>query len=204
MSRIERAIISCHDKTGIVEFAKLLREFNVEIVSTAGTLQVLLDAGVEAVNMADFTGFQEMLDGRVKSLHPKVHAGLLGLRDNKLHVEQMQAHNFKWVDLVVVNLHPVRAVIEQPSITLEEVVEQIDIGGATMIRSAAKNFRYVTVVVNPDRYSTVMHELRAHDGGITYTTRSRLAEEAFECVAEYDGAIAAYLRKAVGDAEVQA
>jgi phosphoribosylaminoimidazolecarboxamide formyltransferase/IMP cyclohydrolase len=131
----------------------------------------------------------------VKSLHPQVHAGLLGIRDNKLHVEQMQALNYAWVDLVAVNLHPLDHVMEQPGITVEEVIEQADIGGTAMIRSAAKNFRYVTVVVNPARYTTVIHEMRAHDGEVTFPTRYRLAQEAFACTANYDKAISEYLRR---------
>ncbi|HOE65368.1 MAG TPA: IMP cyclohydrolase [Candidatus Hydrogenedentes bacterium] len=197
MTMIRRAIISCHDKTGVVELARLLREFNVEIISTAGTLNVLHDAGIEAVSIGDYTGVQEMMDGRVKSLHSKVHAGILGIRDNKLHAEQLKAFDYDWIDMVVIHPHPVEAVISQPGITLEEVVEQIDIGGTAMIRSAAKNFRYVTVVVNPERYSAIMHELRAHNGSVTFPTRYRLALEAFACTAEYDQAIAAYLRSIV-------
>jgi phosphoribosylaminoimidazolecarboxamide formyltransferase/IMP cyclohydrolase len=178
----------------VIEFAQLLREFDVEIISTAGTLQVLQDAGLEAVNIADYTGVEEMMDGRVKSLHSKVHAGLLGLRDNKVHVEQLQAADYNWIDMVVVNLHPCESLIQQPGITLEEVIEQIDIGGMAMMRSAAKNFRYVSVVVNPERYAAVAHEMRAHDGEITYTTRWRLAQEAFACTARYDQVIAEYLK----------
>jgi phosphoribosylaminoimidazolecarboxamide formyltransferase/IMP cyclohydrolase len=193
MIKVSRAIISCHDKTGVVELAKLLDSLGVEIVSTAGTLRVLREAGIDAVNIADFTGSPELMDGRVKSLHPKVHAGLLGVRENKVHCEQLQAEDYAWVDMVVVNLHPVEAVSAQPGITMDEVLEQIDIGGATMIRSAAKNFRYVTVVVNPERYSMVMHELRAHDGAVTYPTRFALAREAFACTAAYDNVIAGYL-----------
>jgi phosphoribosylaminoimidazolecarboxamide formyltransferase / IMP cyclohydrolase len=196
MTRVQRAILSCHDKTGLVEFARVLREFDVEIISTAGTLQVLRNEGVEVVSISEFTGVQEMMDGRVKSLHAKVHAGLLGVRDNKLHVEQLQAADYKWIDLVAVNLHPVNTVLAQPGATLDEVLAMVDIGGATMIRSAAKNFRYVTVVVNPERYTTIIHEMRAHDGGLTFTTRFRLAQEAFECTAHYDQAIADYLRSA--------
>ncbi len=195
MPRIQRAILSCYDKTGVVELAKVLREFDVEIVCTAGTLKTLQAAGIEAASIADFTGLQEMLDGRVKSLHPRVHAGLLGIRDNKLHLEQMQALNYGWVDLVAVNLHPLEHVMEQPGITVEEVIEQTDIGGTAMIRSAAKNFRYVTVVVNPARYTTIIHELRAHEGEVTFPTRYRLAQEAFACTAAYDKTISEYLRK---------
>ncbi|MBI5091996.1 MAG: IMP cyclohydrolase [Candidatus Hydrogenedentes bacterium] len=192
--KVRRAIISCHDKTGVVELAALLREFDVEIISTAGTLKVLKDANIDAISIADYTGVEEMLGGRVKSLHPKVHAGLLGIRENKLHVEQMQAHEYPWIDLVVVNLHPVEDLIQQPGATMDEVFEQIDIGGMSMIRSAAKNFRYVAVVVNPERYSVIMHELRAHEGIIPFKTRYRLSYEAFSRTAEYDRVISEYLR----------
>jgi phosphoribosylaminoimidazolecarboxamide formyltransferase/IMP cyclohydrolase len=194
MLRIRRAILSCYDKSGVVELARLLQEYGVELISTAGTLHELQEAGVQAASIADFTGTQEMLGGRVKSLHPKVHAGLLAQRDNKLHVEQMESCQFKWVDLVVVNLHPVTQLMQQPGITVDEVVDQLDIGGMAMIRSAAKNYRYVTVVVNPERYSTVMHELRAHEGSVTFKTRFRLAQEAFAAAASYDQIVADYLR----------
>lgn len=195
MAKIRRAIISCHDKTGLVELAKVLRDFNVEIISTAGTLKELHNAGIEAVNIADFTGMPEMMDGRVKSLHVKVHAGLLGIRDNKLHCEQLQAASFEWIDLVVVNLHPAESFFNAPGVTVDEVIEQIDIGGATLIRSAAKNFRYVTVVVKPERYPEVIHEMRAHEGAVTFPTRFRLAREAFDCTAHYDRVIADYLSR---------
>ncbi len=193
MGKITRAILSCHDKTGIVELANVLREFEVEIISTAGTMHVLKEAGIEAISIADYTGVQEMMGGRVKSLHSKVHAGLLGIRDSKLHTEQLQSADYEWIDLAAINLHPVETVINQPGITLDEVIDQIDIGGATMIRSAAKNFRYVTVVVNPNRYSTIIHEMRAHDGEVTFPTRFALSREAFACTAHYDQVIADYL-----------
>ncbi len=194
MTPIKRAIVSCHDKTGLVECVQVLCEFNVEIISTAGTLKVLEKAGLPAINVRDFTGVEEMMDGRVKSLHAKIHAGLLGVRDNKLHLEQLQAHGYEWIDLVVVNLHPIESLMAQPSITPEEIIEQIDIGGMSMIRSAAKNFRYVGVVVNPERYPAIMHELRAHEGALTFETRHRLAQEAFACAARYDQIVANYLK----------
>jgi len=193
MPKIQRAIVSCYDKTGIVELAGVLRGFGVELIATTGTRTGLVEAGFDATDIAEFTGVEEMLGGRLKSLHPKVHAGLLGVRDNKVHLEQMQAHQYPWIDLVVVNLHPLQALIETPGISIEEVVDQIDIGGTAMIRSAAKNFRYVTVVVNPERYPAIIHELRAHDGQVSFTTRYRLAKEAFACTAQYDQIIAEYL-----------
>ncbi len=194
MSKTRRAIVSCYDKTGVVELAQLLREFDVEIISTAGTLKVLHDAGIDAVGIGDYTGVAEMMDGRVKSLHSKVHAGLLGIREQKLHVEQLTAAGYHWIDFCIVNLHPVESLIRRPEVTVEEVVDQIDIGGTAMLRSAAKNFRYVTVIVNPERYTSIMHELRAHDGTVTFKTRYRLAQEAFACTARYDQVIADYLK----------
>ena len=201
MAKIGRAILSCHDKTGIVELAQLLRELGVQIISTSGTLQVLEQAGIEAISIADFTGTPEMLGGRVKSLHPRVHAGLLAVRDNKLHAEQMHEHGMDWVDMVVVNLQPLDELISRPGSTIEEVFQQTDIGGTAMIRSAAKNYRYVTVAVNPKRYPSLMHELRAHDGEVPFALRYRLAQEAFYCTAEYDRTIADYLRSQQPPAE---
>jgi len=195
MTPIKRAIVSCHDKTGLVEFVRVLYDFNVEIISTAGTLQVLEEAALPAINMGDFTGVEEMMDGRVKSLHAKIHAGLLGVRDNKLHAEQLKAHGYEWIDLVIVNLHPIDSLMTQPGITPEEIIEQIDIGGMSMIRSAAKNFRYAGVVVNPERYTAIMHELRAHGGGLTFETRHRLAQEAFASAARYDQIVADFLKR---------
>ena len=193
MPRIQRAILSCYDKMGVVELAQLLHELGVEIISTSGTLKVLAEAGIEAVNIAEFTGLSEMMDGRVKSLHPKVHAGLLGIRDSKLHAEQMQAYAMQWIDLIAVNLQPLEHLTSAQGVTPDEVLEQTDIGGAAMIRSAAKNLRYVTVIVNPQRYPAVMHELRALEGEVSYATRYRLACEAFQCTAAYDRALAEYL-----------
>ncbi len=193
MTRIRRALMSCHDKTGLAPFSQLLREFDVEIISTAGTLEILRQAGIPAVNIADYTGVPEMLDGRVKSLHPKVHAGLLGLRDSRLHVEQMQAMEDPWIDLVVVNLNPIEELVKDPNLTPDVLIEQIDIGGSALLRSAAKNFRYVTVVVDPAHYTNIMHELRAHEGSVTYLTRNRLARDAFAHTARYDRIIAEYL-----------
>ena len=193
MSKIKRAILSCYDKTGIVDLAKTLADYEVEIVSTSGTLKILREAGIPAQSIEDFTGVPELMDGRVKSLHPKVHAGLLGIRDSKLHCEQMQAYEMQWVDLVVVNLQPLERIFTQADNSLEEVLEQADIGGSAMLRSAAKNFRYVTVVVNPQHYAGVTHEMRALEGAVSYPTRYRLAQEAFACTGAYDQQLAAYL-----------
>lgn len=201
MTKVSRAILSCHDKTGLVGFAQLLNELGVEIISTSGTLSVLREAGIEAMSIADFTGVPELMNGRVKSLHPKVHAGLLGVRDNKLHVEQLQAYDMKWIDMVVVNLQPVSELAARPGVTPDEVFEQIDIGGVAMLRSAAKNFRYVAPIVNPERYPAVMHEMRALEGGLSYATRFRLAQEGFSWTADYDRAIARYLESTAPPSE---
>lgn len=197
MPRIRRAILSCYDKTGIVELAALLREMEVELISTSGTLTVLRDAGIDAASIQEHTGVPEMMGGRVKSLHSKVHAGLLGLRDNKLHCEQMQAYEMQWIDMLVVNIRPIADIVGTPGITTEEVLDQTDIGGIAMIRSACKNFRFVTCVVNPERYASVMHELRALEGDVAFATRYRLAQEAFALTADYDREIAAYLASTV-------
>lgn len=195
MQKIRRAILSCYDKTGLVELARVLGELGVEMICTAGTLRTLERAGIPAMSLADFIGVEELLDGRVKSLHPKVHAGLLGIRDNKLHTEQMQAHGYPWIDLVVTNFHPLKDLLRTPGITLDEVIEQVDIGGTAMVRSAAKNHRYVSVVVNPERYTSVIHELRAHEGSVSFAMRYRLAREAFAATAAYDLYLAGYLEE---------
>lgn len=195
MDKIKRVIISCHDKTGVVEFARVLRDFDVEIISTEGTRRVLTESGIESRELAEFTGVREMLNGRVKSLHPTVHAGLLGIRDNKLHVEEMQTYDYQWVDMLVVNLHPLDELMQSPTVTPDEVIDQVDIGGVAMIRSGAKNFRYVTVVVNPERYTSVAHAMQAHEGTVPFTTRFRLAQEAYALTAQYDAGLAAYLQR---------
>ncbi|HIA48166.1 MAG TPA: IMP cyclohydrolase [Candidatus Hydrogenedentes bacterium] len=193
MPKITRAILSCYDKTGIVELAEALTGFGVELITTEGTHRKLEAAGIESRRMVDFTGVREMLGGRVKTLHPKVHAGLLGIRDNKLHCEEMQTNEFEWIDMVVTNLHPIDDIIGDSVSSPEEVIEQLDIGGIAMVRSAAKNFRYVTVAVNPERYSTLIHELQAHDGSIPFKTRYKLAQEAFSATAKYDETLASFL-----------
>jgi phosphoribosylaminoimidazolecarboxamide formyltransferase/IMP cyclohydrolase len=192
--KVERAVLSCYDKTGIVEFAQLLVELGVEIISTSGTLEVLRREGIAATSIAEFTGVPEMLDGRVKSLDSKIHAGLLGIREDKVHCEQMQAQGLKWVDMFVGNPRPIDELICRPGVKVDEVMEQADIGGIAMIRSAAKNFRYVTCAVNPARYAMVMHELRAHQGQVSFAARYKLAQEALVAVAQYDLALADFLR----------
>ncbi len=193
MSKIRRALISVSDKTGVVEFSRALAGMGVEILSTGGTAKALRDAGVAVRDVSDFTGFPEMLDGRVKTLHPRVHAGLLYRRDLPAHEAAMRQHGLDPIDLVCVNLYPFEATVARPDVPLEEAIEQIDIGGPTMIRSAAKNMKFVTVIVDPADYGRVLDELRAQGGETTETLRFELGRKVFARMAAYDGAIAAWL-----------
>ena len=192
MIKIHRALISVSDKAGVLEFAQSLRGHGVEILSTGGTAKLLRDAGVAVTEVADYTGFPEMLDGRVKTLHPKIHAGILGRRDVPEHVAQMKTHDFPPIDLVVVNLYPFRETVARANVTLTEAIENIDIGGPAMVRSAAKNYASVAVATDPADYAVVAKEL-SDDGGLSSATRFRLACKAFSHTAEYDGAISNYL-----------
>ena len=191
---IKRALISVTDKTGIVEFAQVLEsEFGVEIISTGGTARVLKEAGVKVIPIETYTGFPEMMDGRVKTLHPRVHGGLLCRRDNCDHLADAQAHDISMIDLVCVNLYEFEKTVEDPYVTFADAIEHIDIGGPSMLRSAAKNNDFVTVVSDPADYSAVLTEMRKNDGATTRETRRRLALKVFQTTAAYDGAIAAYL-----------
>ena len=199
MARIARALLSVSDKRGIVEFARALAALDVEILSTGGTASLLAEAGVRVRQVSDYTGFPEMLDGRVKTLHPKIHGGLLGRRDLPAHTAAMREHGIEPIDLVVVNLYPVRETVARPETTLEDAIEQIDIGGPSMLRSAAKNHAHVTVIVDPDDYAPVLEELRVA-GGVSPATNFRLARKAFCATACYDGAIADWLGAHGGEA----
>lgn len=191
---IKRALISVTNKTGIVEFAQVLEsEFGVEIISTGGTARVLKEAGVKVIPIEAYTGFPEMMDGRVKTLHPRVHGGLLCRRDNCDHIADAQAHDIGMIDLVCVNLYEFEKTVENPHVTFADAIEHIDIGGPSMLRSAAKNNDFVTVVSDPADYSAVLTEMRENDGATTRDTRRRLALKVFQTTAAYDGAIAAYL-----------
>jgi len=194
MERITRALISVTDKSGLAEFAKGLAEQQVEILSTGGTAKLLRDNGIPVTEVADFTGFPEMLDGRVKTLHPKIHGGILGRRDLAGHREQMAAHDIKPIDLVVVNLYQFEQAVAKPGCTLEDAIENIDIGGPTLLRASAKNYQAVTVVVDPADYAKVLHEMKAHQGATTLATRFQLAKKVFALTQAYDGAISRYLQ----------
>jgi phosphoribosylaminoimidazolecarboxamide formyltransferase/IMP cyclohydrolase len=194
--KIQRALVSVSDKTGLVEFARGLVEMGVEILSTGGTAALLRKNGVAATDISAFTGSPEILDGRVKTLHPKVHGGLLYVRDNPEHVAQAQENGVLPIDLVVVNLYPFEATVAREGVTLEEAIENIDIGGPSMLRSAAKNYRSVTVVVDPADYADVLESMRANDGGTTLKLRERLGIKVFVNTSRYDGAIANFLDQA--------
>ncbi|HET6891604.1 MAG TPA: bifunctional phosphoribosylaminoimidazolecarboxamide formyltransferase/IMP cyclohydrolase, partial [Pyrinomonadaceae bacterium] len=204
LRKIRRALISVSDKTGIVDFAGELKHFNVEIISTGGTAKVLRDAGIESREVSEITGFPEMMDGRVKTLHPKIHGALLGVRDNPEHQAAMQDHGIEPIDMIVINLYPFEETIARDGVTIDEAVEQIDIGGPAMIRSAAKNFRDVAVIVTPGLYRKVRDELKANEGAISQQMRSRLARLAFLQTAKYDRAITWYLESALATDEERA
>lgn len=193
MVKIERALISVSDKTGLTKFARGLHEAGVELISTGGTAKAIEKAGIPVRSVSSITKFPEMLDGRVKTLHPKIHGGILADRSKKSHLEQLKDKGIKPIDMVVVNLYPFRETVAKPKVTLDEAIENIDIGGPTMIRSAAKNFKSVAVVVNSDRYTDILAEMKAHDGKLSQDTRFALAKEAFVHTAEYDAAISSYL-----------
>lgn len=199
--KIARALLSVSDKTGLALFAKTLaEEFGIELLSTGGTAQTLREAGVPVRDVAEYTGFPEMLSGRVKTLHPLVHGGLLYLRGDPEHERQARENGIAPIDLVVVNLYPFEATAARPGAAFEEVIEQIDIGGPAMLRSAAKNFRSVTVVTDPADYAAVIDALRDHAGETTLELREKLAVKTFTATGAYDGAIARYLGRGDGDA----
>jgi phosphoribosylaminoimidazolecarboxamide formyltransferase / IMP cyclohydrolase len=198
LRRVRRALLSVSDKTGLVEFARGLQEFGVELLSTGGTAAALRAAGLPVRDVSDVTGFPEMLDGRVKTLHPRVHGGLLGVRDNAEHAAAMREHGIEPIDMAVINLYPFERTVAREGVTLEEAVEQIDIGGPAMVRSAAKNWRDVAVITSPEMYGQLLEEMREHDGALSLNTRARLAMLAFTRTSSYDRAIASYLGEKVG------
>lgn len=195
MKTIERAIISVTDKRGIIDFAKSLAGFGVHILSTGGTAKALRDGGMHVLDISDYTGFPEMLDGRVKTLHPKVHGGILGMRNNSNHVRMMKKYNIEKIDLVAVNLYQFEKTVAKDDVTLEDAIENIDIGGPAMLRSSAKNYKDVTVIVDPADYTMVIKEMEKSGGSTTLETRFRLAKKAFQATHQYDGAISRYLEK---------
>jgi len=199
MSKIQRALISVSDKSGIVDFAKELAAFGVEILSTGGTAKLLADNGIEVIEVSDYTGFPEMMDGRVKTLHPKIHGGILGRRGTDDAV--MAEHGIGGIDMVVVNLYPFEQTVAKPDCTLEDAIENIDIGGPTMIRAAAKNHKDVTIIVDAADYGRVLEEMKANGGATRYETRFDLMVKTYEHTARYDGMIANHFGKLVGGEE---
>ncbi|KMP11397.1 phosphoribosylaminoimidazolecarboxamide formyltransferase [Candidatus Nitromaritima sp. SCGC AAA799-A02] len=193
MASVKRALISVSDKTGVVEFAQKLHGLDVEILSTGGTAELLKQNGIPVVQVSDYTGFPEMMDGRIKTLHPKVHGGILARRDREEHRQSMEEHGVKSIDLVAINLYPFENTIAKKDCTLAEAIENIDIGGPAMVRSAAKNFNDVTVIVRPQDYATVLSEMQSHDGSVTRETRLRLSRDAYAHTARYDALISRYL-----------
>ena len=199
--KVNRALISVSDKSGIVEFAQALTSMDIEILSTGGTYKLLKEKNIPVIEVSEYTEFPEMMDGRVKTLHPKVHGGILGRRGQDDSI--MQQHQITPIDLVVVNLYPFEKTISNPDCTLETAIENIDIGGPTMVRAAAKNHKHVAIVVNADHYAHILEKLSQNQGCLPLTTRFDLATAAFEHTAKYDGAIANYLGKQAESVEVE-
>ncbi len=195
MPKIERALISVTDKTGIGELGETLASTGVEILSTGGTAKALISYGINIKEVSDFTGFPEMLDGRVKTLHPKIHGGILGIRSNPLHRKAMEQHGILPIDMVVVNLYAFEKTIERPECTLADAIENIDIGGPTLLRAAAKNYPFVTVICDPNDYKMVIEEIRVSGGYVSVGTNFSLAKKVFRLTHNYDLAIANYLDK---------
>jgi len=193
--KIKTALISVFDKSGLPEFAAGLAEFGVEIISTGKTAKMLAEAGLKVQEISDYTGFPEMMEGRLKTLHPRVHGGLLARRDKPEHLAQAEAHGIRMIDLLVVNLYPFEATIAKEEVSLEEVIENIDIGGPGMLRAASKNYASVAVVCNPDRYNAILEEMRVRNGALTLETRAALAVEAYSRTAAYDTTISNYLNQ---------
>ena len=203
MEVIKQALISVSDKAGVLEFAQGLQQLGVNILSTGGTAKLLADNGVPVTEVADYTGFPEMLDGRVKTLQPKVHAGILARRDVPEHVETLKQHDIPTIDLVVVNLYPFAATVAKPGCTLEDAIENIDIGGPTMVRAAAKNHAHVAIVTDPADYPDVLAEMQTNGAAVSDATRFELAQKAFSHTAAYDGMISNYLTAFAADGSAQ-
>jgi len=197
MFPVRRALLSVTDKAGLVEFGKGLQELGIHMLSTGGTAKALRDGGIAITEVSDYTGFPEMLDGRVKTLHPKIHGGILGIRKNAAHVSTMEKHGIEPIDMVVVNLYAFAKTVANPECTLDEAIENIDIGGPTLIRAAAKNNKFVAVVTDPSDYPEILKELRRLEGNISCRTSLKLACKAFCNTHTYDGNICDYLTDVV-------
>ncbi|OHD62727.1 MAG: IMP cyclohydrolase [Spirochaetes bacterium RBG_13_51_14] len=194
MAKINKALLSVSDKSGIIDFARELAKFNIQFISTGGTAGILRENGLEIMDVSDYTGYPEMMDGRVKTLHPKIHGGLLGKRSNPEHVREMKAHNIENIDMIVVNVQPFDKNVLRYGFSLDETINSIDIGGMALVRSAAKNFESVTVVMDSGDYGMVIEDMRKFNGTVSRETNLRLAIKVFETTARYDGLIAEYLK----------
>jgi len=201
MSHIKRALISVSNKKGVVDFAKALHAMGIEILSTGGTAKSLRDAGVPVKDVSEHTGSPEMLDGRVKTLHPRIHGGLLSRRDNPKDMEEIKKHGIDTIDMVVVNLYPFEETIAKSGVTFDEAIENIDIGGPAMLRSASKNFKDVAVIVDPSDYEKVITEMKSRDGDLDQKTRLELARKVFRHTSRYDAVIADYLTSVTGNVQ---
>lgn len=197
MLKVKRALVSVSDKTGIVDFCLGLHNLGVEIISTGGTAKLLNEAKIPAIEISDYTGFPEMLDGRVKTLHPKIHGGLLALRNNPEHMQILKEHNIGLIDMVVVNLYPFSKVIQKENVSLEETIENIDIGGPSMLRSAAKNYKSVAIICNPDRYQGILEELKNNNLSLPEELLTQLGVEVFKVTSQYDQMIHQYLYRRI-------
>lgn len=193
MAKIQRVLISVTNKAGVVELAQALAAHGVEILSTGGTAKALAAAGIPIREVSDFTGFPEMLDGRVKTLHPKIHGGILGIRSNPSHGEAMKKHGILPIDMVVVNLYAFEDTVAKPDCSLADAVENIDIGGPTLLRAAAKNYPFVTVITDPTDYHPIINEMMSSEGSVSPETNFKLAKKVFRLTHHYDGAITKYL-----------
>jgi phosphoribosylaminoimidazolecarboxamide formyltransferase/IMP cyclohydrolase len=202
--RVRRALISVSDKAGIVEFSRQLEQYGVEIISTGGTLAALRSAGINAKSVSDITGFPEILDGRVKTLHPNIHAGILAVTENEEHRRQLEEHHVSPIDMVVVNLYPFEQTVANKNVSIDDAIEQIDIGGPSMVRAAAKNYKETVILVKPAQYDMILKEMELHDGSVSSATRFLLAKEAFTHTSHYDTVIADYLLNLDGNAEKKA
>lgn len=193
--KIKRALVSVSDKTGAIQLGQTLHAMGIQILSTGGTARSLQEAGIPVMEVSRYTGFPEMMDGRIKTLHPKIHGALLGKRDNAEHMKQMKTHGIEPIDLVVVNLYPFEKTVAKPDCTLDEAIENIDIGGPTMLRSSAKNYHDVAVVTDPQDYEKIIEEMKKSGGALSLETRFRLAKKVFKLTSHYDKAITEYLEK---------
>jgi len=203
MSKIKRAILSVSNKKGIAEFARELNSMGVEILSTGGTAKTLRDAGVSVKDVSEYTGFPEMLDGRLKTLHPRIHGGLLSRRDNPKDMEELKKHGIDTIEMVVVNLYPFEETISKKGVSFAEAIENIDIGGPAMLRSASKNFQDVAVIVEPSDYEKVLEEMKSLNADLSYATRLELAKKVFIDTSRYDAIIADYLTKVIEETKKQ-